>query len=45
MGTSTEKNKSGSPKGALENLQFIIEDLPHGIDILKGTASECTKQQ
>lgn len=38
-------NLPGSPKGALENLQFIIETLPHGIDILKGTASECAEQQ
>ncbi|KZL89196.1 MogA/MoaB family molybdenum cofactor biosynthesis protein [Clostridium magnum] len=38
-------NLPGSPKGALENLQFIIDALPHGIDILKGAASECAEQQ
>lgn len=34
-------NLPGSPKGAVENLQFILPALPHGIAILTGEASEC----
>lgn len=34
-------NLPGSPKGAVENLEFIIDVLPHGIEILKGEAIEC----
>lgn len=34
-------NLPGSPKGAVENLQFIMTALPHGIEILTGKASEC----
>lgn len=36
-------NLPGSPKGALENLQFILPALPHGIEILKGTGNECAR--
>lgn len=34
-------NLPGSPKGVKENLESIIDGLGHGIDILKGEASEC----
>lgn len=34
-------NLPGSPKGAVENLQFILPAIPHGIAILTGEASEC----
>lgn len=34
-------NLPGSPKGAIENLSFVIDSLDHGIDILKGEATEC----
>ena len=34
-------NLPGSPKGAVENLSFIFDVLEHGIEILKGDASEC----
>lgn len=34
-------NLPGSPKGAIENLSFVIDTIDHGIDILKGEASEC----
>ena len=34
-------NLPGSPKGAVENLQSVLSAIPHGIDILKGEASEC----
>jgi molybdopterin adenylyltransferase len=36
-------NLPGSPKGAVENLSFIIEALQHGIDILIGDAKECAR--
>ncbi|MEG1310532.1 MAG: MogA/MoaB family molybdenum cofactor biosynthesis protein [Romboutsia sp.] len=34
-------NLPGSPKGAVENLSFVINVLGHGIEILKGEATEC----
>lgn len=34
-------NLPGSPKGAIENLSFIIDTLEHGIEILRGDANEC----
>ncbi len=34
-------NLPGSPKGAIENLGFIIDVLGHGIEILRGDATEC----
>ncbi|MBZ9634262.1 molybdenum cofactor biosynthesis protein B [Clostridium sp. FP1] len=34
-------NLPGSPKAAVENLGFILPAIPHGIEILKGEASEC----
>ena len=34
-------NLPGSPKGATENLNFVIGSLVHGIEILKGEAVEC----
>lgn len=36
-------NLPGSPKGAIENLEVILPALPHGIDILTGQASECSR--
>jgi molybdenum cofactor synthesis domain-containing protein len=36
-------NLPGSPKGAVENLKFALPALPHGIEILKGTAGECAR--
>ncbi|OOM76876.1 molybdopterin adenylyltransferase [Clostridium puniceum] len=36
-------NLPGSPKGAVENLQFILPSIPHGIAILTGEAIECAK--
>ncbi|CAB1248142.1 MogA/MoaB family molybdenum cofactor biosynthesis protein [Clostridium sp. MT-14] len=38
-------NLPGSPKGAAENLQFILPALPHGIDILMGWDSECGERK
>jgi len=34
-------NLPGSPKGAVENLSFVLDTLIHGIEILKGEANEC----
>lgn len=36
-------NLPGSEKAARESLAAVLPVLPHGIDILKGTASECAK--
>ncbi len=33
-------NLPGSPKGAVESLEFVIEPLKHGIDVLKGVIGE-----
>lgn len=43
-GNSLIINLPGSPKGAVENLGFIIEVIPHGIDILTGKATECGRK-
>ncbi|MGL6106785.1 MogA/MoaB family molybdenum cofactor biosynthesis protein [Romboutsia sp.] len=40
-GNSIIINLPGSPKGAIENLSFIIDVLDHGIEILTGEATEC----
>lgn len=34
-------NLPGSPKGAIENFQAIMEALPHGIDVLSGNVRDC----
>lgn len=36
-------NLPGSPKGAVENLGFILPALPHGIEILSGIGGECAR--
>lgn len=36
-------NLPGSPKAAVENLQFIMPALPHGIEILTGAGGECAR--
>lgn len=36
-------NLPGSPKAVKECLEFIKEPVIHGIEILKGTASECAR--
>lgn len=40
-GNSIIINLPGSPKGAVENLSFIIGVLDHGVEILRGEATEC----
>lgn len=37
-------NLPGSPKAVKENLGWILAALPHGLDILKGTDSECARK-
>ena len=34
-------NLPGSPKGVRESLEIVLGALPHGIEILKGQATEC----
>ncbi len=34
-------NLPGSPKAVRESLEWIIPSIQHGLEILKGTASEC----
>lgn len=34
-------NLPGSPKGVRESLEIVLDALPHGIEILKGQAAEC----
>ncbi len=36
-------NLPGSPKAVRECLEYIIDDLGHGIEILKGSAAECAR--
>ncbi len=36
-------NLPGSPRGAVENLNFVLPALPHGIEILNGTGGECAR--
>lgn len=42
-GQSLIINLPGSPKAVTENLSFIIDEIKHGIEILKGSASECAR--
>ena len=44
-GTTLIINLPGSPKAARENLEFIIGELRHGLDILCGRDSECGQQE
>lgn len=37
-------NLPGSPKAAVENLQFILPAIPHGIGILTGRDTECARE-
>ena len=36
-------NLPGSPKAVEESLAYIIEEIKHGLQILKGEASECAR--
>ena len=37
-------NLPGSPKACKEALDFVLDDLKHGIDILLGEAKECARK-
>lgn len=37
-------NLPGSPKAVRESLGFILSSLDHGLEILKGTTSECARK-
>jgi len=43
-GSSLIINLPGSPKAVRENLEFIIGDLRHALDILTGKAEECASK-
>ena len=34
-------NLPGSPKGVRESLEIVLDALPHGVEILKGQATDC----
>lgn len=36
-------NLPGSPKAVRESLEYIVDDLKHGLDILTGNDSECAR--
>ena len=37
-------NLPGSPKACKEALDYVLDDIKHGIDILLGSASECARK-
>lgn len=37
-------NLPGSPKACKESLDFALNDIKHGVDILLGTAKECARK-
>jgi molybdopterin biosynthesis enzyme MoaB len=43
-GSTLIVNLPGSPKAARENLEFILGELRHGLDILCGRDGECGRQ-
>ena len=36
-------NLPGSPKAVAEALEFLLPQLDHGLDILRGTGGECAR--
>ena len=38
-------NLPGSPKAVKESLSFLLDNVKHGLDILRGTASECARKE
>ena len=41
---SVIRNKPGSPKAVRESLEYIIDSVEHGLQILLGTATECARK-
>lgn len=37
-------NLPGSPKAVKESLEYLLDTLPHGLDILLGRAGECARK-
>lgn len=37
-------NLPGSPKAVRESLEYLLDTLPHGLDILLGNTGECARQ-
>lgn len=37
-------NLPGSPKAVRENLEYVIAELAHGLEILRGEAGECARK-
>lgn len=37
-------NLPGSPKAARESLEYVLDTLPHGLDILSGRGGECARK-
>ena len=37
-------NLPGSPKAVKESMEFLLDNIKHGLDILRGTASECARK-
>ncbi len=37
-------NLPGSPKAVKESMEFLLDNIKHGLDILRGTASECARR-
>ncbi|KDR94864.1 molybdenum cofactor synthesis domain-containing protein [Peptoclostridium litorale DSM 5388] len=37
-------NLPGSPKAVRESLEFVMDSVEHGVDILKGVAGECARK-
>ncbi len=37
-------NLPGSPKAVRESLGYVLDSLPHGLEVLRGTASECGRE-
>lgn len=37
-------NLPGSPKAVRESLEYLLDTLPHGLDILSGSAGECGRR-
>ena len=37
-------NLPGSPKAVRESLEYVLDTLPHGLDILSGRGGECARR-
>ena len=37
-------NLPGSPKAVRESLEYVLDTLPHGLDILSGRGGECARK-